>query len=208
MKPLFFADLDLCWGPRDNPQTAPIEKILSGVSGQSIVEGASGLGKSTILRHLAVNSPKTLVFLRATDCAEGVEEAIRRKLKGIASDANFLRSLVYAGALHVLINEVNEASPDTRARISRFIEDYFKGNFIVTTQPMSMADWEPPRTAQIYGLLPLKPQQIEAFLNKQWSVVEHIAQVSWDYFKRRAFRACAPDIRQEQSRTPVLRYAN
>jgi HEAT repeat protein len=182
----YFADSDVRWGPRDHPQTASVAKIFNYVTGQSVIGGPSGLGKSTLLRHLAIASRKTVVLLRATDCVEGVEDAIRRKLKGIASDVNFLRSLVHVGALDVLIDGINEASPDTRARISRFIEDYFKGNFIVTTQPMSIADWEPPRTAQIYRLLPLRAEQVEAFLNMQWSVVEHIAQISREDFNREA----------------------
>jgi HEAT repeat protein len=179
----YFDGSEVRWGPRDHPQTSLVGKCFTGVKGQSLIEGQSGLGKTTLLRHLALDSQKTVVFIRATDCAEGVEEAIRRKLKGIASDSYFLRSLVHAGALDVLIDGINEASPDTRARISWFVEDYFKGNFMLTTQPMALADWEPPRTARIYRLLPLRAEQIVAFLNKQWPIVENISQISLEEFR-------------------------
>jgi hypothetical protein len=55
------------------------------------------------------------------------------------------------------------------------VEGSFRGNFILTTQPMN---WEPPRTASVYLLQPLRPDQISTFLFQQWAVVGLSAAVS------------------------------
>ncbi len=109
-----------------------------------------------------------------TQISEGVVAAIQRKLQGQAKDENYLRTLIHAGALDVLVDGLNEATPDARSRISRFAEDSFKGNFVLTTQPTS---WEPPRSTRVYVLQPLLPKQVEDFLEQQWKLVEPGATV-------------------------------
>ncbi len=46
-------------------------EIFSPLRGQHVIEAASGLGKTTLLRFLATKQQKPLVFLRATDCPDG-----------------------------------------------------------------------------------------------------------------------------------------
>jgi hypothetical protein len=90
-----------------------------------------------------------------------VIEAIQQKLLGKAQDFNLLRDLIYSGAIDIYLDGLNEVNADTRANIKSFVEQYFKGNIIMTTQPL---EWEPPATATIYILQPLQEDLIKNFL--------------------------------------------
>lgn len=158
-----------------------LREAVPEVRGQIVLQGQSGLGKTLLLKQLALKGKRTLVFLRATNCAEGVLTAIQRRLQGQARDEVYLQTLIYAGALDVLIDGLNEASPEARVHVSQFVEEYFKGNFVLTTQPMK---WEPPATAMILELQPLRPEQIEAFLRKQWAAVASIAKLTEEDYGR------------------------
>ena len=142
-------------------QTQPLPEAIPKIKGQIVLEGESGLGKSMFLRSLARGSDRILVYLNASRCTGGVMEAIQAKLHGPAKDPKFLRDLIYSGAIDICIDGLNEVSADTRAKITSFVESYFKGNIIMTTQPL---EWTPPATAKTYILQPLKRSQIEAFL--------------------------------------------
>ena len=142
-------------------QTQPLQEAIPKIKGQIVLEGESGLGKSMFLRSLARGSDRILVYLNASRCTGGVMEAIQAKLHGPAKDPKFLRDLIYSGAIDICIDGLNEVSADTRAKITGFVESYFKGNIIMTTQPL---EWTPPATAKTYVLQPLKRSQIEAFL--------------------------------------------
>ena len=131
------------------------------IKGQIILQGESGLGKSLFLRHLAKNSQRIVVYLSADRCTNGVIEAIQNKLLGKAKDFNFLRDLIYSGAIDICLDGLNEVNADTRANIKKFVEEYFKGNIIMTTQPL---EWKPPTTASIYILQPLQNDLIREFL--------------------------------------------
>jgi HEAT repeat protein len=139
----------------------PITEALPSIQGQIVLEGDSGLGKSMFLRHLVKNSPRIVVYLPAQKCDNGVIEAIQAKLHGQAQDAEFLKNLIYSGAIDICIDGLNEVTADTRAKIVHFVECYFRGNIIMTTQPL---EWTPPSTATIYTLQPLEPNQIQQFL--------------------------------------------
>jgi HEAT repeat protein len=139
----------------------PITESLPSIQGQIVLEGDSGLGKSMFLRHLVKNSPRIVVYLPAQKCDNGVIEAIQAKLHGQAQDAEFLKNLIYSGAIDICIDGLNEVTADTRAKIVHFVESYFRGNIIMTTQPL---EWTPPSTATIYTLQPLEPNQIQQFL--------------------------------------------
>jgi len=139
----------------------PITEALPSIQGQIVLEGDSGLGKSMFLRHLVKNSPRIVVHLPAQKCDQGVIEAIQAKLHGQAQDAEFLKNLIYSGAIDICIDGLNEVTADTRAKIVHFVECYFRGNIIMTTQPL---EWTPPSTAKIYTLQPLEPNQIQQFL--------------------------------------------
>ncbi|MEM8719180.1 MAG: HEAT repeat domain-containing protein, partial [Cyanobacteria bacterium P01_G01_bin.39] len=142
-------------------KTQPLPTAIPKLQGQIILQVDSGLGKSLFLRHLVKKSQKIAVYLTADRCTEGVIEAIQHKLKGKAQDHNFLRNLIYSGAMDICIDGLNEVDADTRASIKQFVEDYFKGNIIISTQPL---EWKPPATARIYILQPLTKVQIKEFL--------------------------------------------
>ncbi|MEH2310747.1 MAG: HEAT repeat domain-containing protein, partial [Nostoc sp.] len=139
----------------------PITPALPSIQGQIILEGDSGLGKSMFLRHLLKNSQRIVVYLPAQKCHKGVIEAIQDKLHGQAQDAGFLKNLIYSGAIDICIDGLNEVTAETRAKITQFVESYFRGNIIMTTQPL---EWTPPSTAKTYYLQPLEQQQIQEFL--------------------------------------------
>jgi hypothetical protein len=143
-----------------------LSKVFSKLTGQFVLEGHSGLGKTMLLQKLAENSKEIVVFLKATDCTKGVVPAIQKKLQGQAKDAAYLSTLIHVGALDLLIDGLNEASPETRSRISQFFEEHYKGNCVLTTQQLS--GWIPPETASVYEIQPLKLDQIGKFLIKQW----------------------------------------
>lgn len=139
-----------------------IQQILPEIKGQIILEGESGLGKTMMLRHLVRQSKRITVYLPAQKCENGVIEAIQAKLHGQAQDEDFLKKLIYSGAIDICIDGLNEVKPDVRANIKAFVESYFKGNIIMTTQPLL---WHPPSTAKTYVLQPLHRNQIEQFLH-------------------------------------------
>ncbi len=139
----------------------PITEALPSIQGQIVLEGDSGLGKSMFLRHLVTTSPRIVVHLPAQKCDKGVIEAIQDKLHGQAQDAEFLKNLIYSGAIDICIDGLNEVTADTRAKIVNFVECYFRGNIIMTTQPL---EWTPPSTAKTYYLQPLERDQIQQFL--------------------------------------------
>ncbi|MEM8719415.1 MAG: HEAT repeat domain-containing protein [Cyanobacteria bacterium P01_G01_bin.39] len=163
---LGYADLDTYFPDSSvkieaSGKTQPLSIAIPQLKGQVILQGESGLGKSLFLRHLVKNSQRITVYLTADRCTKGVIKAIQNKLKGKAKDHNFLRNLIYSGAMDICIDGLNEVDADTRANIKQFVEDYFKGNIIITTQPL---EWKPPATAKIYILQPLAKSQIKEFL--------------------------------------------
>jgi hypothetical protein len=142
-------------------ETLNVTEALPSIKGQIILEGDSGLGKSMFLRHLVKTSKRIVVHLPAQKCDKGVIEAIQDKLHGQAQDAEFLKNLIYSGAIDICIDGLNEVTADTRAKIVHFVECYFRGNIIMTTQPL---EWIPPSTAKTYNLQPLERDQILQFL--------------------------------------------
>lgn len=139
----------------------PVREAIPEIKKQIVLEGESGLGKTMFLKHLVSRSGRLVVYLPAEKCDRGVIEAIQAKLQGPSRESDFLRNLIYSGALDICIDGLNEVSADTRAKITEFVESYFKGNIIMATQRM---EWKPPATARTYVLQPLKPDQIEEFL--------------------------------------------
>jgi hypothetical protein len=99
------------------------------------------------LRHLLKTSPRTIVYLPAQKCDKGIIEAIQIKLHGQAQDAEFLKNLIYSGAIDICIDGLNEVTADTRAKICQFVESYFRGNIIMTTQPQNGHHQKPPKSS-------------------------------------------------------------
>ena len=153
----------------------PILQVIPEIKGQVILEGDSGLGKTMFLRHLLQQSKRIVVYLPATKCAEGVIEAIQKKLHGDEiKDTKFLQSLIYSGAIDICIDGLNEVNPDTRAKITQFVESHFKGNILMTTQPL---EWLPPSTAKTYIMQPLQSAQIERYLRSRQPLLPKAAPV-------------------------------
>lgn len=149
----------------------PVDSVLKSARGRVVLQGASGLGKTTLLRHLAQQGGDTVMLLRALDCKEGVLRAIQLRLPMPARDPTYLAELVRSGALILMIDGLNEASPDTRARIDHFLQSEYRGYFLLTTQPLH---WEPPTQADVYDLLPLEESAIQMFLLQQWAALKSV----------------------------------
>jgi hypothetical protein len=167
---------------------APLVEAIPRVRGQTILEGESGLGKTMFLRYLVGRSRRVVVFLPAAKCENDVAPAIQAKLEGPAKDPKFLRKLLYAGAIDIVIDGLNEVSAETRAKITAFLEVHFRGNIIVGTQPM---EWSPPGTCDIYQLQPLRDEQIEAFLIGREAALDQDATVRGEPY----CKACADYLR-------------
>ena len=178
----------------EEPQA--ITQVLPSLAGQVVLEGDSGLGKSMFLRHLVKTSPRIVVYLPARKRDKGVIEAIQAKLHGQAQDADFLKNLIYSGALDICIDGLNEVTADTRAKICQFVESYFRGNIIMTTQPL---EWIPPSTAKIYKLQPLEPAQIQQFLLSRQPRLPKDAKVQGDDYKQACNNYLAQSLSNQQS---------
>ena len=162
----------------------PLKKALPGIRGQIVLKGRSGLGKTQLLLRLAALATEPVVFLRATECERGVDAAIEGKLHGQLKDKRYLEALIHAGGLKVLIDGVNEAAPEARVAITQFVKKCFRGDFILTTQPMGKESWEPPSTARVYVLQPLRTEQIGPFLLGQWQNVAGSATLDRDAYEK------------------------
>jgi hypothetical protein len=153
----FFSDTR---GTLDGRGPVPILTVLPGLRGTIILRGEAGLGKTSILRWFAANARKPVVFLPAQDCKDGVDTAIAQIIRGV-QETGFVRSMVYAGALIVIVDGLNEVSADTRQKIRSFAAEMSKGYVLVGTQPI---EWRPPDNARVVDLLPLDHAEAERFL--------------------------------------------
>ncbi len=178
----------------EEPQA--ITQVLPSIAGQIVLEGDSGFGKSMFLRHLVKTSPRIVVYLPARKCDKGVIEAIQAKLHGQAQDADFLKNLIYSGALDICIDGLNEVTADTRAKICQFVESYFRGNIIMTTQPL---EWTPPSTAKIYKLQPLEQAQIQQFLISRQPRLPKDAKVQGNNYEQACTSYLATALSKQQS---------
>ncbi|MEH2005716.1 NACHT domain-containing protein, partial [Nostoc sp.] len=178
----------------EEPQA--ITQVLPSIAGQIVLEGDSGLGKSMFLRHLVKTSPRIVVYLPARKCDKGVIEAIQAKLHGQAQDADFLKNLIYSGALDICIDGLNEVTADTRAKICQFVESYFRGNIIMTTQPL---EWTPPSTAKIYKLQSLEQAQIQQFLISRQQRLPKDAKVQGNNYEQACTSYLATALSNQQS---------
>ena len=160
----------------------PIAEALPRILGQVVLEGESGLGKSMFLRQLVKSQGELTVFLLAVDCKHGVEEAIQKKLEGPARDPDYIRKLIYAGTLRIVIDGLNEISVDTRTRIVEFARRFSKGNLLMATQPMV---WEPPSTANVYRIQRLNETQMEEFLVSRFDTLSSHTEMTIDSYTHR-----------------------
>jgi HEAT repeat protein len=176
---------------------SPIREAIPGFKGQIVLEGASGLGKTMFLRHLCQQSKRVVVYLPATKCADGVIEAIQKKLHGEEiKDPKFLQNLIYSGAIAICIDGLNEVSADTRAKIVEFTENYFKGDIILATQPM---EWTPPATAKRFVMQPLKRSHIQAFLLSRKTLIPSDVTVQGEAYEQACSRYLVQVLDDQQA---------
>ena len=150
-----------CLVSRKDGRLQAVVEAIPRVRGQVVLEGESGFGKSMFLRNLVKNYDGLVVFLPAKNCEAGVLEAIQKKLHGHAGDRKYLSSLLHLGALDIVIDGLDEVSPNTRAVIVEFAKQRPGGNILLSTQPMV---WNPPPKAKILTMMPLEGMEIERFL--------------------------------------------
>jgi len=155
----YFSDSNVCLKNTHNLQ--PIKTAIAKVQSPMIIEGESGLGKSMFLRYWAKTCKNLVVYLPASKCAQGAIAAIQAKIPISQTDGKFLENLIYNNALEICIDGLNEVTPDTRTKISYFVERHFRGHILLATQPL---DWIPPSATKTYILQPLQRQQIGGFL--------------------------------------------
>ena len=183
---------------------APIHECLPELSGQIILEGDSGLGKSMFIRHLLRHSKRVAVYLPAEKCSDGILSAIQNKLPHVVKDRKFLGTLIEQGAIDLYIDGLNEVSPGTRATIAQFVERNFRGNILLVTQPI---DWTPPTAARTYILQPLRSDQIETFLLGRLSMFSDTISISAKEYEQRcnAFLADTLDANQPKEALDAAR---
>ena len=164
----------------DGEQRKIVEAIPE-IRGQIVLEGESGLGKTMFIRKLVEKYPRVVVFLPATKCDGGVIEAIQYKVGRLIRDTEFLERQVFAGAIDVIIDGLNEVSESTRDKIDRFAEKFDSGNLLITTQPM---EWTEPPNFHKCVLQPLSHTQIEEFLLTSAENLPEDACVRGDDYKK------------------------
>ncbi len=75
-----------------------------------------------------------------------------------------MKALVYSGSMNLIIDGLNEADADTRAKISTFLTGNKKCNSLIATQSIS---WEPPSHAIVYEFLPISFSEIGTFMKSR-----------------------------------------
>ena len=117
---------------------------------------------------LTKRSRRTVAYLNARSCDRGVEPAIVERVRNFESAA-FFNGLIYAGDLAVVIDGLNEVSPEVRAQIVAFANRIGQANVIIATQPIEgIGGARSPLTLAVpYELLPLARDDIAAFLKSR-----------------------------------------
>ncbi|MEO0896308.1 MAG: HEAT repeat domain-containing protein [Bacteroidota bacterium] len=152
-------------------KTLNVFEAISPLKGQALLQGESGLGKTMFLREMALKADRIIAFLPANRCSQGLIPAIQHKLHGAAADEDYLKKLIYAGAIDIYIDGLNEISIDSRTKLVMEVERYFKGNVLLTTQPM---EWEPPASSKPYLLQSLEEDDIRQFLLSRYPFLEKV----------------------------------
>jgi hypothetical protein len=157
---LYFDDIEIV--SEHSREKSSLLETISEIKRQIVLIGDSGLGKSMFIRHMVLSSKRIVTYLPAERCSNGVIEAIQAKLHGIAKDPNFLRSLIYTGAMDICIDGLNAVDEYTHVLVTDFANNFPKANIIIATQPLP--NWKRPSKAQSYILQPLRRDQMERFL--------------------------------------------
>ena len=154
---VYFPDIQVV----ENGSSLPLSLALPSIGSRVVLQGSSGLGKTTYLRRLAANSRDPIVYLEARTCEKGVLAAIQERLPGWLKDEEFLGALIFQGGLAVILDGYNEAGPAARNAIQVFLSQSANGSVVVSTQPMKIS-W--PRQARVLTLESLDIQRALDFL--------------------------------------------
>lgn len=158
----FFDGVQLTAGSGD--RRYPALSTLRGWSGTSVLSGASGLGKTTLLQALAGIEGKPVALLRAADCPQGIPAALAARLP-VQADAGFLRELLGRGSPAVLVDAMHETTGAVQEAILASLPQ--GARVLLSTQPTG---WVPSADTLVWHLQPLRPRDLRDFLLKQGAV--------------------------------------
>lgn len=164
----------------------PITVALARHRGRVLLQGKSGLGKSSFLRFWiakrAADSYDVMAYLRADQCRTGVEAEINRRMQGIGNDPHLLHAMIYAGRLSVYIDGYNEVDLTTQEEITSFVANYPHGNILVTSQiPLRGLSG-----IETFELQPLDHGQVREFLLGRAKILAPDAILTGAAFERAA----------------------
>jgi hypothetical protein len=137
------------------------ENFRRGALKQLLIRGASGAGKTQLVRYLISERKRIAVFVSAVSCGDGVVKAILRTLPPEAQGLSIIERLIYQGQIDVYIDGLNEAAADARSEVRAFLLANPHANVLLTTQPFR---WPIPANVTSYEMLPLEADQIRNYL--------------------------------------------
>lgn len=146
-------------GQEDTPR--PIVELLGRLSGQHLIVGRSGSGKTHFVRYLLTNQERSAVFLEARACAGGVVAAILKRLPLQTEDARLIEKLIFLRTLLVVIDGLNEVDADVRGQVYLFLQRFPRADILVTSQPIG---WRTPPSMRIHEVQPLMAEQLRSYL--------------------------------------------
>jgi hypothetical protein len=179
-----FLDIDVTVGT--GADRIPLTQALPSIRGVTVLEGISGSGKTTYMNLLAAHSQKVVVVVEANQLTGDVLNTIAERLTGgEPTHVDFIYNAIRSGQLSVCIDGLNEAAPDARSAIMRFVSLFAvapKANILVTRQP---GYWDFPQKVRHLRLQPLQPRQWTAFLEYFANRLPDIALLSGERFRER-----------------------
>ena len=176
----------------------PITVALPRITGLTVLEGGSGLGKTVYLERLARAPSFIVAFLKAGEEGGDVVKAIAARFPAdIMRDEAFLRMLIHARGLDICIDGLNEVSAEARAAVASFAQAATKANILISTQPIR---WNRPAGTRLLRLQPLRPAQRQAFLESREPILSPISTFRGENFAIRVKEF----IKEMETTTPAL----